>query len=64
MSNFLAIYLFSAVLVLIGTIRHSNITMSSPIIEHISLLISVSLAPIVLFLNCCLYKREEKEKEE
>jgi hypothetical protein len=61
MSNIQAIYLYSAILVLVGTIRKSDINLSSPISQHLLLLSQVILSPLVLILSCLYNSNDFKE---
>jgi hypothetical protein len=63
MTNLQAIYLYSSILVLIGTVRKSGINLSSPIKQHLTLLSQVLLSPIVLILSCLFSSDDFEEKE-
>jgi hypothetical protein len=63
MTNLQAIYIYSSILVLIGTVRKSGISLSSPIKQHLTLLSQVLLSPLVLILSCLFSSDDFEEKE-
>lgn len=63
MSNFQAIYAWSAFLVLIGVGKKSKLSLTSPTSHHFNLILQVALAPLILLLSCFFIKSDFEENE-